>query len=181
MTRFALLLPLTLGVLVACDAAGPISPDEAAPASVLLDEPAQYIDVQPLGSDKAVINVTADTRLTLQVVGWEGDDFFTTYDPATLTLYYNDIELYPVHADRILMDASGHIVVEDVLDELGEVVATNYYFILHFDLVADGFADGDIVTMCLTEPGAAFDWCADVTIQERGDGGNGPNRPGPSS
>lgn len=178
MTRTGWLTPLSLGLLLACDAAGPTSPAVTAPSALTVEDVEIYIDVQPLG-DAAVINLTTGQPLTLRLVGWPDETFFTTYGADNLRLVYADpdpapgadpnVYVMPLHWQRILNHPGGHIKVVNEYDEEGNVTATSYYFVLHFALEeVDGYVDGDVVTMCLTDVAGSFSYCDDVTVHRRG-------------
>lgn len=183
MTRFALLLPLSLGLLVACDGAGPTSPDSEAviALSVLEDAENAIFDVQPLGwLDSAVINVATGKPLTIAVLDYA--EFFDHVDLASIR-FFGDAA--PVHLDKLLADLGDcheqSVAIMDIGDDgLPYVVETVAAAVLHFELDLSGYADGTIVNMCLTgsfvdDDGNVVgsfpaDWCADVTVKNRGGG-----------
>ncbi|MEJ2186079.1 MAG: hypothetical protein P8Z36_09095 [Gemmatimonadota bacterium] len=81
MIRVARLLPLSLGVLLACDGAATTSPSLSADVAEINDVVAelQGIDVQPLGwLDKAMVNVATAQPVTVAVMN--DPDFFSTVD-----------------------------------------------------------------------------------------------------
>lgn len=178
MIRVARLLPLSLGVLLACDGAATTSPTVTADVAVLNDAVAelQGIDVQPLGFlDKAVVNTTTDQSVTVAVMNYA--DFFTEADLETVEFFGAG----PLHVDQILRNPDCHIqqVTVYVTDEDGNLIEEGAYtaYLLHFDLDLSAHV-GEVVPMCLTgnfTDGSAFpaDWCEDVTVKSSGNGSHG--------
>jgi hypothetical protein len=175
MIRVARLLPLSLGVLLACDGAATTTPQINTDAAVLDDgvvAELQGIDVQPLGLlDKSVINLTTGQPITVAVMNYP--DFFTAADIGTITFYGAS----PIHEEQILRNPDCHITEVSIYDADGNVVGTYTASLLHFYPDVSGVGDGEVVPMCLTgsfTDGSPFPeaWCADVTVKNRG-GGSG--------
>lgn len=175
MIRVARLLPLSLGVLLACDGAATTTPQITTDAALLDDgvlAELQGIDVQPLGwLDKSAINVATGQAVTVAVMNYP--DFFTVADLGTITFYGAS----PLHEEQILRNPDCHTTEVPIYDADGNVVGSYTASLLHFDLDLSAVDDGQVVPMCLTgsfTDGSAFpaEWCADVTVKNRG-GGSG--------
>ncbi len=179
MIRVARLLPLSLGVLLACDGAATTTPTISADITAVneLVEELQGIDVQPLGwLDKAVINVATGQPVTVAVMNYP--DLFTAADLGTVQFF----GAAPLHLDQILSNPDCHIqeITVYATDADGNVVEDGSYVanLFHFELDLSAYADGDVVPMCLTgtfTDGSAFpdDWCVDVTVMSNGSGNHG--------
>lgn len=184
MIRVARLLPLSLGVLLACDGAATTSPSLSADVAEINDVVAelQGIDVQPLGwLDKAMVNVATAQPVTVAVMN--DPDFFSTVDLESVQFF----GAAPLHVDQILLNPDCHIkeVTVYVTDADGNVIEAGSYVanLFHFELDLSAYGNGDVVPMCLTgqfADGSAFpaDWCEDVTVMNNGSGnhGGGPGR-----
>jgi hypothetical protein len=160
MSRIARLLPLSLGVLFACDGAGPtaVAPDDA---TLELQDAALAveIDVQPLGSASNILNLHARSgqvrvavlsAVTVLGDGTVGVDFDPSrVDYATVTfLGAAEIHVEPVEpGPNCAFPAS---------------FAASHYADVNLDLVDDAlfhFAASDLVLPPDTEDGAAVNVC----------------------
>lgn len=185
MSRFALLIPPCLGLLIACDGAAPTSPYEAKVYQAAASQVAEdaVFDVQPLGwLDSAVVNATAGGPVTVAL--YKVPSFFEAVDLESLAFF----DAAPLHLDWIAANPLCHVRTQDIYavgeDGLPAIVETVDAVVLHFRLDLEAYGDGAVETMCLTGNFLETDlngdpvpfpatWCAQVTIINRGSGAAG--------
>lgn len=166
MTRTARLLPLSLGLLVACDAADPASlePEPEAAAIVAYEGVEVTIVIQPYAA-RPTLNLAMGGVITVAVPDVEG--FIYGIDPETVTFEGAS----PVHDLAEATVAGHHLQVVTIYAEDGTVVDEYLAFLFHFAPSETWLEPSpEPVTACLTGVGVngAFYGCDEVLVRSRG-------------
>jgi hypothetical protein len=161
MSRYAWLLPLSLGALLACDASEPTAVTPDASAYVLADGAVEVlIDIQPLGQIQSVINTHSKSG-HLAVAVLSATDFdATTIDYATVSF----------------LGAPALHLEEAASEDCAETFAMGHFTDVNVDLALDAVVHFDpAVLMFPDEPlyclygnlkdGTAFSGCAAAVVR----------------